>query len=646
MIRYVRLFLRKTSAWHRVAGLGYHSDIANIEQTIAELQESRPIPDAEPDIPGAPGLALSFAFAENSDIITTVNEASSLLKLDELKALAKDARIQGRNKRELLDSLRRTSKQQLGLSIRRTKTESQSGDDSDQRSESEPDQDRESYYVSKIMSEVGPCVRLAAGPLKLFERVHLVFYRSSEWTEKSLMTIILARMSKRNFPEYIVSRSASVFANRGMLVEFEDSIKLQYIVDEILENGKPSEAGLQKVTIIFEEVHPRWQELVLQEQEREKQDHGEGAYLRRLSPAWVYTRIIHKAAGVLGKRKMYKLEHETLKELLAQRLFHHARRGGWYQRKALLEELYLPTILDSAGRPPDAQKRHWKRIALQTCEEGLEDPLTHLIYHRDLQKRTARLERACRIPKREQRDFSHVQLTAPVDVYVEGVQIQQDPAPGSKQGAKTTWLDPLEGDGACSVEAMCLSDYRRRGWKGYHSEGGVVRTLFALCFLDVLFLYVPNVFQTPFQTCPLDLHTDAFYAARSSEINARLARLENGGAPALVEAVWDTHAERRTCVAGLDWAFEREDVLEIAQLFPGRALAAVCKVLAQEYGARGAGLPDLFLWHPERGEVMFSEVKSPNDRLSDAQRLWIDVLTGAGLRVELCHAVPKKAGPS
>jgi Fanconi-associated nuclease 1 len=611
-----------------------------MEQTITDLQKSKPLPEADSDADDASSLSSSFVFAENSDIITTVDESSSLLKLDELKALAKDARIRGKNKKELLVGLRKTSKQQLGLSIRRTKTDSQSGDDSDQRTESEPDQDRESYYASKIMSQVGSCIRLSAAPLKLFERVHLVFYRSTEWTEKSLMTIILARMSKRNFPEYIVSRSASVFATREILVEFEASIRLQYTVDEILENGKPEEARLQEVTRIFGQVHPRWQEIVLQEQA--KDDHGEGAYLRRLSPAWVYTRLIHKTAAVFGKLKMYKREHETLTELLAQRLFHNSRRGGWYQRKALLEELYLPAIMDSAGRPPDAQKRHWRRIALQTCEEGLEDPLTHLIYHRDLQKRTTRLERACRIPKREQRDFSHVQLAAPIDVYVEGEQIPPDPADAPKQGAKTTWLDPLEGGGACSVEAMCLSSYRARGWRGYHSEGGVVRTLFALCFVDVLFLYVPDVFQTPFQACPLDLHTDAFYGARASEINARLARLENGGARGIVEAAWDAHAERRTCVVGLDWGFERDDVLQIVELFPGRALAAVCKVLAQEYGARGAGLPDLFLWHPERREVMFSEVKSPNDRLSDAQRLWIDVLTGAGLRVELCHAVPKK----
>ena len=56
--------------------------------------------------------------------------------------------------------------------------------------------------------------------------------------------------------------------------------------------------------------------------------------------------------------------------------------------------------------------------------------------------------------------------------------------------------------------------------------------------------------------------------------------------------------------------------------------------------------PTLFLWKPgvdgQKGQVMFSEVKSENDRLSDTQRLWISVLLGAGIQVELCHALAKE----
>ncbi len=35
-------------------------------------------------------------------------------------------------------------------------------------------------------------------------------------------------------------------------------------------------------------------------------------------------------------------------------------------------------------------------------------------------------------------------------------------------------------------------------------------------------------------------------------------------------------------------------------------------------------------------------MKSENDRLSDTQRLWIHVLTGAGVAVELCNAVARE----
>lgn len=93
---------------------------------------------------------------------------------------------------------------------------------------------------------------------------------------------------------------------------------------------------------------------------------------------------------------------------------------------------------------------------------------------------------------------------------------------------------------------------------------------------------------------------------------------------------------------GINWSFEIADLLEIVKCFRGEALAAICKVMAQEYQQRGGGIPDLFLWHPERQEIMFSEVKSVNDRLSDTQRLWIHVLTGSGIRVELCNAVARE----
>jgi Fanconi-associated nuclease 1 len=628
------------------------------------------------EAPPGTTLGTSFTFADRSEEeITTLEEASSLLKLDELKALAKDAKVQGKNKRELLKALRRTSQKQAGLGyvgLKRSDSEmsrrsSASGSRPDTPEVETPpiddlsdDANRDAHFTRKIMNETGPCIRLSMPALKLFERVHLVFYRSTEWTEKSLTTIILAKIARWNFPEYIVSRSANIFASRALLLEYEASIRTQFRIDSIMEfNGRPTEQGFQEVVDTFEEVYPRWQVLVQEEQRKEDSIYhsGEGSYLRRLSPAWVYTRIIHKALEVLRRRKEHTREHELLTELLQQRLFHHSRRGAWYQRKALLEEHYMHALTEAGKRNGEQQKKHWKRVALQTCEDGLQDNLVHIIHHYDLQKRISKLEKSLNIAKRAQHDFTHVRLTKPLEVTMEGTQIVREtppllrrnssPHPGSgRRGGKTVWIDPRE-DGECSVEAMCLSHYRNQGWKGYHSEGGIVRTLFAYLFFDVLFTYIPNVFQTPYQTCPLDLHTDAFYPSRISEINARLNEISNGDAPTIIQRVYDDHHERRTCVVGLDWTYDVLDLLEIARCFDGEALATVCKVMAQEYGQRGGGVPDLFLWkmsdeEAQKGEVKFAEVKSENDRLSDTQRLWLHVLSGAGVKVELCAAVAKE----
>lgn len=661
MIRYVRLFLRKTSAWHRINQLNYHSDITDLNQVVADLQRNRSLPtlpeteNANPaNIESDPALSGEFRFADSSDLITTLEEASSLLLLEELKGFAKEAKVQGKGKRELLEAFRQSSQTQRELEWNSSRTLTTN---------------RDAHFVQKILGYTGDCIRLTSGPHALFERVHLVFYRSMEWTEKSLTTIILAKFSRKNFPSYIVCRSNSIFQSRSILLEFESALRTQFQIDNVLQfNGTPNVESLQHIKDLCDRVYPRWKSLLDQEQRKEDTIYecGEGAYLRHFSPAWVYTRIIHKGLHPLGRFKEHKREHQVLTELLSQRLFHPARCGAWYQRKALLEEHYMWYLMPSDGRSEEIQKKHWKRIALRTCEEGLEDSDCHLIYHYDLQKRINKLEKALKVPKREQHDFGYAVLAKPVERNVEGIRIEQENSPSrentSRRGRPTTWvneLDDSDGDGdvddTCRVEQMCLNWYKTQGWKGYHSEGGILRTLFGYLFYDILFTPVPNVFQTPFQTCPLDLHTDAFYPTRASEINHRLVEITNGAATSIIRTVHAREAPRKPCVVGVDWSFPIDDLVEIAECFAGGALTAVCKVLAQEYAQRGGGIPDLVLWKSsdlgpgfrpgeggKRGEVRFVEVKSENDRLSDTQRLWIQVLVGAGVGVEVCNAVARE----
>ena len=171
-----------------------------------------------------------------------------------------------------------------------------------------------------------------------------------------------------------------------------------------------------------------------------------------------------------------------------------------------------------------------------------------------------------------------------------------------------------------------------------HAEGGVWTTLFGLLLWDVLFAPLPDVFLTPFQTAPLDLATDAFFPQRQPLIVARLAEIEGGEAPSLLRHVW-AEQEGRWC-RGVNW--ERHSCAElslIACCVGGKGLAAVCRVLAEDYSGWGGGMPDLLLWRVATAEAKVVEVKGPRDRLSDQQRAWLGELGRAGIQTEVAKVV-------
>lgn len=45
------------------------------------------------------------------------------------------------------------------------------------------------------------------------------------------------------------------------------------------------------------------------------------------------------------------------------------------------------------------------------------------------------------------------------------------------------------------------------------------------------------------------------------------------------------------------------------------------------------------MWNIDERKCRLVEVKSPNDRLSETQKVWISVLLSAGIDVEVCHVV-------
>lgn len=99
-----------------------------------------------------------------------------------------------------------------------------------------------------------------------------------------------------------------------------------------------------------------------------------------------------------------------------------------------------------------------------------------------------------------------------------------------------------------------------------------------------------------------------------------------------------------------------------SQCIGGPALAAILTVFVEEYGHRTGGIPDLWfvspsslwqlclltmrcvhsLWNPSKSQALFAEIKGPGDQLSETQKVWIDVLLGAGVGVEVVRVVESK----
>ena len=129
---------------------------------------------------------------------------------------------------------------------------------------------------------------------------------------------------------------------------------------------------------------------------------------------------------------------------------------------------------DKSSSLPQVKKK-WLKLSLETCELALQDPDTHVLFHPWLQKRLLRLERGLGIPKAEQHTFTHVALRPPIVREFRGIRLDDRDI-----GKKSAWRSIRDRTKVISVEELCLEQYEAQGWKGFHSENGVVTTIVLL----------------------------------------------------------------------------------------------------------------------------------------------------------------------
>ncbi|KAK4511600.1 uncharacterized protein ATC70_012816 [Mucor velutinosus] len=590
----VRLLMRKQK-WLRMSKFNYARNIRDLDKTAADLE--------------------MHGFADTT--IKDLSEALAILSKDELKAIVKARRMQN----SMDSSTRKDGFLKEILQFASTTSIIPESNASKMQD-----------LWASIRQLLGSCIRVNPARRALFERVQIVYYRINLLDDFNPMSnAILARTSKRVYPEYTPCRSSSIWLCRADLLRYEQALQTEKAFYQMTEGLKVFNTSKTKKVIsaeggdatvrqkmveawtICENSIGIWEECIIEAQERPY-------YMRRFEAGWIYTRLMDHGTELLAKMHEYELEVLILQKLLAQRLYRLGKRGKWYDRLALVQTIHIKSD----------NTRLQKKAALQTCIDAIHDNRVHQIYLHDIHKRIIKLEKDLCVPRREQHDFSYMNLKKPKEITIHGERISEEII-----GKKSVWRS--DNGAECSVEQVSLEYYQKKGFKGLHCENGVIRMIMVLLFWDIVFAPIPGVFETPYQSEPLDLRTDAFYESRQDLINTRLREIEKGAYIEIIKQVDERERPRNTACIGINWKYEPQDILEIAECIGPASLASLSKLFFEEFGQRQGGMPDLCCWNYDKKQCLFSEVKGPKDKLSKTQQVWIETLTGFGIDVEVCH---------
>lgn len=261
------------------------------------------------------------------------------------------------------------------------------------------------------MRLTGPCVKLKPAVIDLFSRLHLIFYRSTDVSDKSMTASMLARFKIRAYPSYPVKRTFALFPSRTALLEYEAALAVEKEIERCLgespEGWKPKGSGEKRASMskeereeeaererqrkmtllkeglaIFEDAWKTWRRLVGQADVAEERKRAAGTadddgpyrltyYRKRFDSGWPLTRVAYKGAHILSRFHEYDREIEVLEALLAQSHYRRGKRGAWYDRLALV-------LMNHMGNDDEDAKKRARKRALKVCVRGLQDPWTHL----------------------------------------------------------------------------------------------------------------------------------------------------------------------------------------------------------------------------------------------------------------------------
>lgn len=489
----------------------------------------------------------------------------------------------------------------------------------------------ETLMLNRAKKLLGTCICVAEEPRKVFARTLMLFSltdtvldEDSSGQSLQLFQMLRVNIGQVTYPKFTVNKQTKIFLDREALLRFCEASLLEFDILTKIERNKYADAFT-----IYEEAVRQYDNLT-KNKCIIKFDKKLPVFLRPYTACGVYTRVFNQGVEILQRRKDYPAAVDLLKKLLSQGCYCQHYRGHWWERLALNYDIHLKK----------------QDLALKAVQDGLNDKLCKTGRRLALYQRA---EKICTTAKSKfksrMKDFHHEKLLELPVVTIEG-QTLSDNIEGQKykfmiqysQGNSQTDTDDIA---FCCVEEVVLDHYKHNGFPdGIHAEGSVISILFGLFFWDIMFMDVPDVFHSPYQTHPLDLHREEFYFNRQRHIDDRLDLIQKSSNEELNDIVAKTWEEHEgTLCAGLNW--ERFNNLQhvqgLVECIGGKTLSGILGRYAKDPRHTRSGFPDLTLWNTETKVFKICEVKGPGDKLSHKQIMWLDYLLKLGVDAEVCH---------
>ncbi|KAJ1921988.1 hypothetical protein H4219_000335 [Mycoemilia scoparia] len=407
--------------------------------------------------------------------------------------------------------------------------------------------------VQAIAKITGPLIRICPQTIDLVERLFLVYYRWTRIPDENYMSpSIMVEIKKVTFPEYQVSRNFNLFGSHKEVVEYYNLLHVKAQMHKFASVKATDSDSLKQGWALCQKHKDRWLYWI-SKTNRQINYASSNQGGQSFSPGWVLTKIVELGLECAKMLKLYREETVNLcTNLTARTLF---------------------------------------KDAVKLCKDGLCDPHLHPVFKPKIAKKLRSLEKDLRIMSRDQTDISIYTFKEPPTRTISAKKISS--APNARHQA---WQGAFK---ASSVEAIALEHYAKLGYKGEHTETSIFTTLYILVFWDVIYGNIPDVFDTPYQTHPLDMFSANFYSRREDLIERRLQETRNGKACQYIEMVDSRERTRNTACIGISWNIPKSSLLEIAECLGGEALAAIFECLSKEYYLRKSGAPDLCLWNPD-----------------------------------------------